>query len=58
VTEFVALLVFLPVYYTWDCVEARFQDGPFAGREVAIGGEDVELDNSAAYIGAGIHHGP
>ncbi len=43
VKELVAILVFLPEYYFWDCALARIEDGPYKGKEVAVQG--ILLEN-------------
>ena len=50
VTELAAFFAFLPIYYSWDCTLARICDGPFAGKEVAVGGESLELDTGTASV--------
>lgn len=52
VKELVAILVFLPEFYTWDYTLARIDDGQFAGKEVAISGKG--LATGAATIGSGM----
>jgi hypothetical protein len=50
VDELVAILVFLPEYYSWDCTLATIGDGHFAGNVVAVSGKG--LTKGAATIGS------
>jgi hypothetical protein len=50
VTELAAFFVLLPVYYSWDCTLAKIDEGPFAGKEIAVGGESIELDVGTASV--------
>jgi hypothetical protein len=44
--------MWLPVYYTWDCSLARIESGPYAGKEVAVGGEGMIYMHEVAIIGS------
>ena len=54
VTELIAILVFLPEYYSWDCTLAKIEDGHFAGKEVAVGGGVLSYEKDVATIGSGM----
>ena len=54
VTELIAILVFLPEYYSWDCTLAKIEGGHFAGKEVAIGGKGLLYKKDVANIGSGM----
>lgn len=56
IDELIAILVFLPEYYSWDCTLAKIEDGPHAGKEVAISGEGLllKVGRSTATIGSGM----
>jgi hypothetical protein len=47
VKELVAILYILPEYYTWKCTIAKVKDGPFAGKEIAVAGNGLLLDDTA-----------
>jgi hypothetical protein len=37
ISELAGFMVF-PMYYHWTCTMARIEDGPHAGKEIAVGG--------------------
>ena len=46
VKELVAILIVLPEYWAWKCTLAKVEDGPYAGKEIAVAGEGIlMLDN-------------
>jgi hypothetical protein len=47
VTQLYAWMVF-PVYFIWEAPLAQIESGPYAGKEVAVGGEGLSLKNGAA----------
>jgi hypothetical protein len=52
VTEFAGILVVLPEYYTWDCAFAKIEDGPYAGKEVAVSGDGLLFKKDPATNGS------
>ena len=40
----------LPMYYTWKCTLAEIEDGPFAGKEIAVDGEGLSFDRETVTL--------
>jgi len=52
VKELIAILLFLPEYFSWDCTLAKIQGGPYAGKEVAVAGEGLLYTKDPATNGS------
>lgn len=51
VKELFAIFVFLPAYYEWDCALAKIENGPYAGKEIAVQGRSL-WEPSVARLGS------
>lgn len=46
------VLPWVPAYYIWNCTLARVEDGPYAGKEVAIVGDGIWSEGGAVVLGS------
>jgi hypothetical protein len=54
VTELCAWMWF-PVYFNWECMLAKVEDGHFAGKEIAVAGEGMSVNENGGAIVLGSH---